>query len=108
MTLVEMCYELTKTFPPSELFGLTSQLRRAVVSIPTNVAEGHSRRSRQAYAHHISIAIGSQAEVETLLELASRLKLAQGATFDGTVSQARSVGRLLYGLHRALAGPARE
>ena len=108
MTLVEMCYELTRTFPASESFGLTSQLRRAVVSIPTNVAEGHSRRTRQAYVHHVSVAIGSQAEVETLLELVSRLELARGAAFDRIVSQSRSVGRLLYGLHRALADPGRE
>jgi four helix bundle protein len=103
MDLVEDAYKATASFPRSELYGLTSQLRRAAISIPANIAEGHSRRTTKAYLNHVSIAIGSQAELETHLELSRRLGyLAPGDSvrLDAAVS---SVGRLLYGLHRALA-----
>jgi four helix bundle protein len=100
--LVEECYKLSRGFPREELFGLTGQLRRAAVSIPTNVAEGHSRRTRQAYANHISIALGSQAEVETLLEVAARLQMAPADALSKVIDLANTVGRILYGLHRAL------
>jgi four helix bundle protein len=102
MNLAEVCYGLSKSFPRDELFGLTAQLRRAAVSIATNIAEGHSRRTRPAYAHHVSIALGSQAEVETILELAIRLRLAPVDLLERIFGQARVVGKLLYGLHRAL------
>src|SRR5438552_14165256 len=75
MDFAEAVYTLTRTFPREELFGLTSQLRRAAVAIPSNVAEGH-RHGTNAYRHYIIMALGSQAECETQLELASRLKLA--------------------------------
>jgi four helix bundle protein len=103
MNLVEAAYKATESFPKSELYGLTSQLRRAAISIPANIAEGHSRRTTKAYLNQISIAIGSQAELETDLELSRRLgylKLQESAEL---IAMAQSVGRLLYGLHRALA-----
>jgi four helix bundle protein len=71
MDLVERCYKATASFPKSELYGLTAQLRRACVSIPSNIAEGHGTRSTKAYMNHVSIAIGSQAELTTCLELAA-------------------------------------
>lgn len=107
MTLVERCYELTRCFPIEEQFGITAQLRRAAVSIPTNLAEGHSRRSHQAFVNHVSIAIGSQAELETLLELAKRLRLAPVPDIEAVTEAARSVGRLTYGLHRSLTSDRR-
>ena len=73
MDLVEVCYKTTAAFPRAELYGLTSQLRRAAVSIPSNVAEGHGRRTTKAYLNHVSIAIGSHAELATCIELAGRL-----------------------------------
>jgi four helix bundle protein len=73
MDLVEHCYDVTSAFPRSEMYGLGGQLRRAVVSIPANLAEGHGRRSTKAFLNHVSIAIGSQAEVATCIELAGRL-----------------------------------
>src|SRR5687767_4368955 len=73
MTLVEECYRVTTSFPNSELYGLTSQLRRAACSIPSNVAEGHCRRSTKVYANHVSITLGSHGELETCLEIALRL-----------------------------------
>ena len=72
MDLAEYCYKATASFPKSELYGLTGQLRRASVSIPSNVAEGHGRRTTKAYLNHVSIAIGSQAEFATCIELAAR------------------------------------
>src|SRR4029453_15442067 len=69
MDFAEAVYALTRTFPREELFGLTAQLRRAAVSIPSNVAEGH-RHKTSNYRHYVTIALGSQAECETQLELA--------------------------------------
>jgi len=65
MDLVEGTYALTKSFPGTERFGLTSQIQRAVVSIPANIAEGNARKHRGDYVHHLSIARGSLAELET-------------------------------------------
>jgi four helix bundle protein len=65
MTLVERCYAETKGFPVDERYGLTAQLRRAAISIPSNVAEGACRRTTNAYINHVSIALGSHAELET-------------------------------------------
>jgi four helix bundle protein len=102
MTLAEHCYALTSRFPKAEQFGLTAQIRRASVSIASNIAEGHARRTRPAYLYHLHIAAGSQAELDTQIELAHRL----GFTGDSETIDARdriaSVGRLLHGLIRAL------
>ncbi|MCB1216748.1 four helix bundle protein [bacterium] len=68
MQLVRQVYELTRRFPREELYGLTSQLRRATVSIPANISEGHGRGTRRDYAHFVTMAMGSACEVETLLE----------------------------------------
>jgi four helix bundle protein len=102
MMFVEECYKATALFPTEERYGLTSQLRRAAVSVPSNVAEGYCRRSDRVYAHHVSIALGSHAEVETCIDLANRLgfiTVAQRAPLD---RRAGTVGRLLSGLHRSL------
>jgi four helix bundle protein len=102
MDLVEGAYKATESFPKSELYGLTSQLRRAAVSIPANLAEGHSRRTTKAYLNHVSVAIGSQAELETHLELSRRLGFLSAHDSARLMATAHAVGRLLYGLHRAL------
>jgi four helix bundle protein len=100
--LVERCYESTAKFPQSELYGLTSQVRRAAVSIPSNVAEGHCRRTTKAYANHVSIALGSHGELETCVEIAFRLGFLVKDERDRLQLAIDSVGRLLYGLHRSL------
>ena len=102
MDLVEACYKLTATFPKSELYGLTSQLRRAAVSIPANVAEGHCRKTTKAYRHHVSLAMGSHGELETCLELGSRLGFLSQNDKGRVLKVCDAVGRLLSGLHRAL------
>jgi len=74
MDLAEDVYARTEKFPRSEMYGLTSQLRRASVSIPSNIAEGKAIGG-QSYPRHLKIALGSQAELETQIELARRLKM---------------------------------
>lgn len=73
MEFVIDCYKITKRFPSHELYGLTSQLRRAAVSIPSNIAEGHGRIHTKELVHHLSIAHGSLMEAQTLLRIAHRL-----------------------------------
>ena len=102
MSLVEHCYRVTASFPSEERFGIASQLRRAAVSIPSNIAEGSCRRTTRVYANHVSIALGSHAELETCLELASRLALLSDHDRSALQDRCDSVGRLLSGLYRAL------
>jgi four helix bundle protein len=99
---LEHCYRVSKRFPRDERFGLTSQLRRAAISIPSNVAEGHCRRKTRVYAHHVSIALGSHGELETLVELAGRLEYLVKQERRGLDERCASVGRLLSGLFRSL------
>jgi four helix bundle protein len=101
MTLVEDVYALTRAFPREELFGLTSQIRRSAVAIPSNVAEGH-RHGTNAYHHYVIMALGSQAECETQLELALRLKLAPADKVATVLILAARVGQVLHGLARSL------
>jgi four helix bundle protein len=102
MDLVEECYRTTASLPASELYGLTSQLRRAAVSIPSNVAEGHCRRSTKAYANHVSIALGSHGELATCIDLCARLGFMKQAAATRLLASSNSVGRLLNGLYRSL------
>lgn len=73
MDLVEKVYEATKTFPREEVYGITNQLRRAAVSVPSNIAEGQGRRTTADFLRHLGIAYGSLLEVETQLLIAVRL-----------------------------------
>lgn len=102
MTLVERCYAATKSFPQDERFGLTAQLRRAAISIPSNVSEGACRRTTPAYINHVSIALGSHAELETCVEIALRLGYLSGSTKDELMNVSDTAGRLLNGLLRSL------
>jgi len=102
MRLVELAYRLTDTLPAREQFGLCQQMRRAAVSIPSNIAEGHSRHTRPAYVNHLRIALGSQAEFETQLELTVRLGLASAAAAKDCEQQTALVGRRLHALVQSL------
>jgi four helix bundle protein len=75
MSLIEECYRLTRDFPADERFGLTSQIRRAAVSIPANIAEGYGRDQTGNFIQFLRIALGSACELETLLMASVRLKL---------------------------------
>jgi four helix bundle protein len=74
LDLVQTIYRCTADFPTSELYGLTAQMRRAAVSIPSNIAEGQARTSSKEFLHFLSFAVGSLAELETQLELSIRLR----------------------------------
>jgi len=98
MTLVTEIYRATRGFPKDELFGLTSQLRRAAVSVPSNLAEGHGRNSRKEFHHFVGQARGSLTEVETQLEIASNLDyLAKNEAME-LPSKSSEIGRMLNGL----------
>src|SRR5205814_6833569 len=79
MLLVEDVYRLSRNFPADERFGLTAQLRRAAISIPSNIGEGGRRKRRKVHLNHLDIALGSQAEVDVQLELARRLSYIKAA-----------------------------
>jgi four helix bundle protein len=102
MALVELCYKRTSGFPPEERYGLMSQIRRAAISVPSNIAEGHSRRTLLAYMNHLSIALGSQAELETQIELSRRLLYLNDSEASEVLDLAGRVGRRLHALMRSL------
>ncbi len=95
MTLAEEIYRLTQRFPAEERYGLTSQMRRAAVSVPSNLAEGAARRSNREFANFFGIALGSLAELETQLLIATRLKYAD---VDELLLQVTRVRALLLGI----------
>ena len=97
---VVQIYQLTSSYPSDERFGLTSQIRRASVSIPSNIAEGAARRSKKEFSQFVSIALGSAAEVETQLEIASRLTLVSESA--AVHSEVRELIRMLIGLRQSL------
>lgn len=102
MTLAVSCYQLTASFPKPELYGgLASQARRAATSIPANVAEGKVRPTN-AFRNHVSIALGSQAELDTVLEVAVRLGYLSAREMQPTVERLNRVGRMLNGLLAAI------
>jgi|SRR5690349_14659075 four helix bundle protein len=102
MILVEDVYTMTRSFPREELFGLTSQLRRAAISVPSNIGEGCRRRRRKATLNHLDIALGSQGEVEVQIELAMRLGLCRRSEGKPILERAERVGRMLNGLITSL------
>ena len=98
MDLVEQIYEISKRFSADERFGLTSQIRRAAVSVPSNIGEGSRRKKRNVFRHFLDIALGSQAEVEVQLEIAYRLKFLSAADYKRTQAAVEEIGRMLNGL----------
>jgi four helix bundle protein len=95
-------YGATKSFPKEEIYGLTSQLRRSVVSIPSNIAEGQGRDSLKEFLHHLSIAYGSLCEAQTQIMIASRLHYIKGDGAERLIARSYEVARLLNGLSRSL------
>jgi four helix bundle protein len=102
MDLVEEVYRLTYAFPRHEIYGLTSQIQRAAVSVPSNIAERHTREHLKEYLHHLSMAQASLAELETQLEIATRLKYLSPAQLIEILGHVTSLGRQLYALRNAL------
>jgi four helix bundle protein len=102
MDLVEKVYVLTQDFPRQETYGLISQVCRAVISVPSNIAEGHTREHIKEYLHHLSMAQASLAEVETQLEIAARLKYLRSNQLAELLPEISSLGKQLYALRNAL------
>ena len=103
MGLVTEVYKITSTFPNDERFGLSSQARRAAVSIPSNIAEGHGRKATGAYLNHLSIAYGSLMELETQTQIAVRLNLLPGENAANLLQKMDEIGKMLTGLKNSLS-----
>ena len=103
MALAKLVYRLTVRFPREEKFGLTSQIRRAAVSVPSNIAEGQGRFTTGEFLHFLSIAHGSLREVETQVLIAQRLKYIDAQLTLEFMNLAAEVGRLINGLANSLS-----
>lgn len=102
MELMIAAYELSGRLPTAERFGITSQMRRAAISVPSNIAEGHACGKLGRYRHHLHIALGSLGELSTLLEACLRLKLLSTADTSSCERLVARSGQLLHGLVRGL------
>ncbi len=105
MDVVVRCYETTRRFPASEQYGLTGQIQRAAVSVPANIAEGQARQHRKEFLHHLSIAHGSVAELETHIEIAKRIGYIGEEVAHRFFAQTEEVGRMINGLRKSLRQP---
>lgn len=94
-------YEVTNDFPKSEIFGLTSQLRRAALSVPANIIEGYARNSKNEFHRFLSISLGSLAEVEYFLDFAFKEKFIKKPEFDNVMDLKEECGRLIWGLYQS-------
>ena len=102
MCLIEEVYKITKNFPKEELYGLTSQLRRAVVSIPSNIAEGFARFHNNEYKQFLYISLGSCAEVSTQITIASRLGYIANNKVDILLDEIEQISKMTMGLVKKL------
>ena len=102
LQLTVVVYRLTQGFPREEIYGLASQIRRASVSIPSNIAEGHGRLSRGEYRQFLGIARGSNFEVQTQLEIARALNMGDGKLVDEAESLSHEVGKMIFGILEAI------
>ena len=102
MDFTVTCYQLTGCFPRTETYGLASQLQRAAVSIPSNIAEGAGREHTREYIHHVAISNGSLFEAETQILLAQRLGYISSEQVELALATSSEVGRMIRGLISAL------
>ena len=102
LSLVERIYAVTQKFPKEELYGLSSQLRRVAVSIPSNIAEGFARFHNKEYKQLLYIALGSCAETKTQIIIASRLGYTENEKKDALVQKIEQISRMIMGLIKKL------
>ena len=102
MDIVVRCYRLSSIFPGEERYGLTSQLRRAAVTVPANIAEGHGRSATKPFLNHLSIAMGSLKELETHILIAEKLGYVTETQISKLMEDCMEVGKMLNGLSRSL------
>ena len=101
--LVVLLYSLTNNFPKEEIYGLTSQIRRAGVSIPSNIAEGRQRGTRKDFTQFLRIALGSGAELETQIQIAKRLSFGKNSDFEKIDLLLSEVMRMLHAMIQKLS-----
>lgn len=99
---VTSLYKVTKSFPKEEIYGLTSQLRRAAVSIPSNIAEGAARKGKQEFRQFLYVALSSGAEIETQLIIARNLGYLDDSSFDELMNQLTSIQKMTQGLIKSI------
>ena len=99
--LVHEVYDLTVKFPKEEIFSLTSQLRRAALSVPANIIEGHARNNKNEFRHFLSIALGSLAEVEYYLEFSLKRNFITSSEYQEVRTIREDCGKLLWGLYKS-------
>lgn len=97
-------YRVTETFPRREQYGLTDQIRRAAVSIPSNIAEGHIKRSDKVFANHLDIALGSAAELDTQLEIALEVGYLKAQIHQALAAELQEIIKMLFGLLAVVTG----
>lgn len=102
MVLVTEVYEISKKFPKNELYGLTSQIRRCAISLPSNIAEGYGRNSTNDYIHFLRIASGSLYELQTQMEISLNLQYIDRREFENLYELSREIERMLSSLIRKL------
>ena len=100
MGFITLLYKLTTNFPKNEIYGLTNQMRRAAVSIPSNIAEGAARKSNKEYIQFLYIALGSAAELETQLIVSKNLNFIDDKSFDLLIKERDEIAQMLFGLIR--------
>ena len=105
MALTLLVYRMTQQFPREELYGLTSQLRRAAVSVPANIAEGYGRLNRKEYVQFLGIAQGSNCEVQTLVEIAQGLGFGDVVALREIYAESNEISKLLFRLIASLRSP---
>ncbi|MBT3382403.1 MAG: four helix bundle protein [Prolixibacteraceae bacterium] len=102
MDLVKNVYKSSKNFPKEELFGLTSQIRRSAISIPSNVAEGSGRGTDKDFKRFLDIAVGSSYELETQIIIANELKFLSENDFNDLSLKVNEIQKMIAGLHKSL------
>ena len=103
MEFVKDIYQVTEAFPNAEIYGLTSQMRRAAVSIPSNLAEGAARKGSKEFKQYLNIAQGSISELDTQIELASMLNYIDSKIYDTLMEKLSTISKMLFGLSRSLS-----
>lgn len=105
--LSRLVYELTEKFPKEEVYGITSQMRRAVISIPSNIAEGRSRGTRKDFSQFLRIALGSASELETQIEIAKQLPKTKNLKYNEIELLLNETSRMIMGMIKKLNEKAR-
>ena len=102
MDLAEMIFSLTSKLPREQIYGMSAQMQRAANTVPSNIAEGHARDSTKEYLYHISVSLGSIAEVETQLLLCGRVEFLSENEVTKALGLSDEVGKMLRGIQRGL------